>query len=83
LTDDDVQLNDSEKLITYRNLFRGLLINELCRNHGQQCKESDIQAWLDKCCAKLKNLNYEHSQILMRLKKTIQFPDLYAELYNL
>ena len=82
--DDDVQLNDSDKLINYRNLYRGLLIHELNKNHSKFNNNNfTIQNWLNTCCMKLKKLNQEHSQILSRLKKSIQFPDLYAELYNL
>jgi hypothetical protein len=70
--------------MNYRNLYRGLLIYELSKNHSKfNSNNLTIQNWLNTCCMKLKKLNYEHSQILSRLKKSIQFPDLYAELYNL
>ncbi len=44
---------------------------------------ADIEIWLNTCCIKLKQLNYEHAQILIEHKQSVQFPDLYAELYNL
>lgn len=66
-------------------MFRGLLIHELNKNHKKFTSNinNNVETWLSTCCSKLKKLNSEHSQILSRLKKTIQFPDLYAELYNL
>ena len=42
-----------------------------------------IQTWLINCCKKLKDLNAEHANVLLEYKQFVQFPDLYAELYNL
>jgi hypothetical protein len=44
---------------------------------------NDVEIWLNTCCIKLKQLNYEHAKILIEYKQYVQFPDLYAELYNL
>lgn len=45
--------------------------------------KQNISFWLNTCSSKLKELNSEHAKILAEYKNFIQFPDLYAELYNL
>ena len=98
-------MNDTEKLISYRDLFCNILVNELekkrnpFKNAQQQQQQQNpsgtgsdkiqnsssdqILKWLNTCCAKLKSLNQEHAKVLLELKQYVQFPDLYAELYNL
>jgi len=82
--EDDPQLNDSEKLSNFKELFRSLLIHEMGKRPvGKQLANEAINEWIQRCCVKLKELNVEHSNILFKCKSLIQFPDLYAELYNL
>ena len=81
---DNTELNEAEKLYNFQELFFDLLMNELVKNRRQEDGQlSRVKAWLNTCCSMLKELNREHSKVLVEFKNLVQFPDLYAELYNL
>jgi hypothetical protein len=59
------------------------VISESCYLTRTLTNKQKLSLWLKTCCNKLKELNVEHVKILNEQKKSVQFPDLYAELYNL
>lgn len=86
---DDQNLADIEKIKKYRDLYQEILLNQLEKKQSQTVDQNKVltkefmSLWLNNCCKKLKDLNAEHSNLLGKLKQFVQFPDLYAELYNL
>ncbi len=62
-------------------MFHEALLRELIRQ-GKGAGEDSL-SWLRACRGQLRELNEEHSRILANCKSSVQFPDLYAELYNL
>ncbi len=84
---DERNLYDMSKIRHHRALYLEILLYELENNRGRNQSlfnnRNEIQIWLDTCCLKLKQLNYEHAKILIEQKPFVQYPDLYAELYNL
>ena len=92
---DDHTLTDKEKIANYYSLFHDLVIDELLKSRtrvdgedgvskgGKFFSRDELTVWVNTCCAMLKRLNQEHTRILMEQKQFVQFPDLYAELYNL
>jgi hypothetical protein len=80
----DIFLNEVlKKSYTSQKLTKSKNVHDSFLNSSRQLTYEAILEWLNKSCAKLKELNKEHAKILMELKKFVQFPDLYAELYNL
>lgn len=72
----------------YKTIYQEILLTRLEKNQAQMeqkkiLNKEFLRLWLINCCKKLNELNAEHSKILNKLKNFIQFPDLYAELYNL
>lgn len=96
---DDQSLNDRDKIASYQSLYHDIVVNELLKNRSadnkdhslntrtataaQQVTKDDLVLWVRTCGLKLKRLSDEHVKILNEYKQSIQFPDLYAELYNL
>lgn len=74
-------------------MYYDIVVNELEKsragpsvsktNEERNQTKDQIKTWLTNCCTKLKELNLEHARILLEQKQYVQFPDLYAELYNL
>lgn len=72
----------------YRDIYQEILLSRLEKKQAQieqnkVLNKEFLKVWLINCCKKLKELNAEHLKILNLLKDVVQFPDLYAELYNL
>ncbi|CAF0832034.1 unnamed protein product [Brachionus calyciflorus] len=85
---DDPNLGDNEVINNYRNLYQELLVRQLEKRQSEKDQNKVLtkeffSVWLINCCKKLKDLNLEHTNILNSVKESVQFPDLYAELYNL
>nr|ASL70612.1 nuclear receptor [Brachionus koreanus] len=85
-SEQNLAISDTVKM--YRAIYQQILLSRLEKKQTQieQTKilnKEFLNVWLINCCKKLKELNAEHSKILNLLKDDVQFPDLYAELYNL
>nr|ASL70501.1 nuclear receptor [Brachionus rotundiformis] len=79
-------ISDTVKM--YKAIYQEILLTRLEKRQAQMeqskvLNKEFLNIWLINCCKKLKELNAEHSKILNNLKDVVQFPDLYAELYNL